>query len=141
MASQAGTNEPKIFAPVERCFRADLPATGRFLSWQMKWHEWGAQPNESNWWYAPVDPEIPSLSKVARDLYQRIDGNGYCRLDLRMNSAGDIFVVDVNANCALDVDEGTAMRLILQQSGLEVKDLLRIYLDYGIWRATQKSIS
>ncbi|KAI9004224.1 hypothetical protein BC832DRAFT_592915 [Gaertneriomyces semiglobifer] len=122
----------RTYAPVERVFNQDLPATARFLSFERKWNEWGAN---ANWWYDTVrDEQLQSkIRATTQETYAAIGGSGYARMDLRMDdTSGDIYVVDVNLNCSLDSDKGTAMGLILASSGVSFQQFVKEMIAFAL---------
>lgn len=124
----------RTYAIVERVFRKDVPEDQQFLSFGMKWDQYGAV--QGNWWYA-LAPEADQyrLQDVARETMTKINGNGYCRMDIRQDRAsGKSYVVDVNANCSIDYDPESAMALILSGSEMTFTDFLDALIRYGLER-------
>jgi len=128
----------RTFAAAERVFRKNLPKESQFLSWEMKWKEWGESARDPNahWWYAAApEADQAAIQAAAADVYKAVGGNGFARLDLRMDERdGKLYAVDVNANCSIDVDPNTAMGLILSMEKLNVKQLMSIFLEYAFRR-------
>jgi len=67
-----------------------------------------AMPNEENL-YEYLQPEselIPMLQQISIDAFKSVEGMGYGRLDIRMNTkTGGLYVLEVNAQCGLSEDE------------------------------------
>jgi D-alanine-D-alanine ligase len=62
----------------------------------------------------PVVPELDSelrarLQKVSLDAYRALRVRDYGRIDLRLAETGEIFVIEVNANCYLEEQSEFAM--------------------------------
>jgi D-alanine-D-alanine ligase len=93
-------NSLKIYPPVERVFHPHLPETERFLSFE---RYWGTEKSSSEAFcrFQLVDPDLLSrLYELTKRAYCAVDGNGYGRVDIRMDKAsGELFVLEVNANC------------------------------------------
>lgn len=126
----------KTYVVMERVFSQQVDLYQRFLSYDMKWVEWGLDANSGKkWWPAIAPPEEQAkLQDASRRIYEAVGGCGYCRMDLRMDLQGNVYVVDVNANCSVDCDEGSAMGLILQASDLSLTHFLETMLQYGMQR-------
>lgn len=102
----------------------------------MKWEEWGASASAGkSWWYAAAaQADSEHIEEIAKDIYKTVGGNGYCRMDLRMDSARNVYCVDVNANCSIDVDPDTAMGLILKTADLSFEGFVQVLLQWGFER-------
>eukprot|EP00743_Colponemidia_sp_Colp-15_P006236 GILK01006708.1.p1 GENE.GILK01006708.1~~GILK01006708.1.p1 ORF type:complete len:379 (+),score=62.41 GILK01006708.1:61-1197(+) len=119
-------NGYQTYAAVERVFRRDLPEHQQLLTYKRKWEEWGVSAEDDKEWFSAVAPiEVQeSVQHAALKAYKAAGGNGYARLDLRMDAKGRIFTIDVNANCALDFDELSAMGIALRGSNLTLTEFL-----------------
>jgi D-alanine-D-alanine ligase len=61
-----------------------------------------------------IIPEMPAelrakLQKVALDAYRALRVRDYGRIDLRLTESGEIYVIEVNANCYLERSSEYAM--------------------------------
>lgn len=111
------------YQPVERLFHPSLPETERFLSFDRLWEFYeteSAMPGQGNFYeYAPSAPELTGkLQQLTLDAYAAVGGEGYARLDIRMDKeSGQLFVLEVNAQCGLSEDEDhTSIGAILRFS-------------------------
>ncbi|MEG5163288.1 hypothetical protein QUB37_23155 [Microcoleus sp. AT3-A2] len=97
----------KIYPPVEIIFNSDLPETEQFLS-----HDryWGKDEGKTSWQmekpfvhYKLVASKLSErLCDLAKRAYCAVSGNGYGRVDIRMDKVSqELFVLEVNANCAI----------------------------------------
>lgn len=97
----------KIYPPVERVFHSSLPETERFLAYDWYWtkYEEGSpfSPEEPFCRYQLVAPPLhDKLCELSKRAYCAVGGNGYGRVDLRMDKASkELFVLEVNPNCAV----------------------------------------
>jgi len=124
----------RTYSAIERVFRKDVPQNQAFLSYDMKWDQYGS--SKGNWWYdlAPEEDQF-SLQDAARETMTKINGNGYARMDIRQDSrTKKHYVVDVNANCSIDYDPESAMALILRGSDMTFTDFLEDLIRYGLER-------
>lgn len=113
----------KVFEPVERVFHHSLPDEERFLSFDRLWEIYEDEtpmPQEENFYeYKPVADEAitDQLKKLSLEAYASVRGTGYTRIDFRMDAKGQIYVLEVNAQCGLSEDENhTSIGAILRVS-------------------------
>ncbi|WP_293251811.1 SET domain-containing protein-lysine N-methyltransferase [Nannocystis sp.] len=84
---------PQVYAPVEVGF----PAHESFLHFDLKWREYRHMAA------LPVtDAALAArLEQLGQRLFTASKGSGYCRLDVRMDADGRLFVLDINPNASL----------------------------------------
>ncbi|MGC4116117.1 MAG: hypothetical protein QM765_16355 [Myxococcales bacterium] len=85
-----------------------------------------------------LETEVVEISQAA---WKALGGDGYGRVDLRLDEAGRPFVIEVNANCSLEVgpescDCGT-MVLAARLAGWDDTALLDAILSAGLARAAR----
>ncbi|KAF8938946.1 hypothetical protein EDD21DRAFT_341858 [Dissophora ornata] len=128
----------RVYKVLERVFRSQIPERERMLTHEMKWGDNNYGTDESvktaSWWMQICsDADQKRLQPMAEDIYASFGGNGYCRMDLREDHrTGQVFVVDVNANCSIDEDEDCAMGKILKASGLTLGQFFSILMEDAI---------
>lgn len=117
-------DKARIYEPVERIFHPSLPDHEQFLSFDRLWEiyeEEKAMPNGENFYEyeLPDTSLVDEIKKISWDAYVATKGNGYTRVDLRMDKAAKkIVVLEVNAQCGLSEDEDyTSIGAILRFSG------------------------
>jgi D-alanine-D-alanine ligase len=138
----ADTERLHVYTPAERVFHASLRPEERFLSYDRLWEVYEREspmPNgEFFWEYAPVTGALADeIVRVSLAAYESVGGRGYGRVDLRQCSAtGALFVLEVNAQCALSEDENyTSVGAILRFSGASFASLVARLLDDAVRRA------
>jgi D-alanine-D-alanine ligase len=140
-----GYADCQTFAAAQRCFRSTLPSTQQFLYFDMKWKEWGQdQAAGKSWWYAVAPAEYQQqIQQTAKEVYRAVGGNGYARMDLRMDQrTGQLFVIDVNANCSLDGDDESALGIILRGEGCGLSTVIeRMLCDALVKQANQQFVA
>ena len=103
-------NQPesiKIYPPVERVFHSSLPETEQFLAYELYWTKDGEEsslpPSEPFCRYQLVTPPLhDKLCELSKRAYCAVGGNGYARVDIRMDKTSQqLFVLEVNANCGI----------------------------------------
>lgn len=84
---------PKAYPPIEFIF----PPGESFKHFNLKWIDWEqltAKPVE--------DPALAlRLMDAGRKLFSGLNGVSYGRCDMRMNAAGEIFILEINPNCGI----------------------------------------
>lgn len=122
----------RIYPPVERLFHAALPPTEQFLSYDRLWavHEREAPMQDGGelWEYQPAPEALRErLEQLSWDAYAAVHGQGYGRVDLRMDAAsGELHVLEVNAQCGLSEDENyTSIGAILRFADRSFAGLVR----------------
>ncbi|HEV1286269.1 MAG TPA: hypothetical protein VNU44_13190 [Bryobacteraceae bacterium] len=124
----------RCLPPAERVFNPSIPDGEKFLSYERYWglYREEAPPPDGLAFYAyeACDPRLaPMLEDISKRAYQAVHGKGYARVDLRMDRAtGELFVLEVNANCGLSEDDQTSTGCILKISGMKLSELLEMIL-------------
>jgi D-alanine-D-alanine ligase len=114
-----------IYPPVERVFHKSLKEEEKFLSFDRLWETYDEEKpiGEHEDFYNYFPPANEAIAKAINELswqaYCAVQGTGYGRVDLRMDSAtGNLYVLEVNAQCGLSEDENyTSIGAILRLSG------------------------
>jgi len=100
-----------VYKPVERIFHESLSENERFLSFDRLWEIYEDEtpmPNGGNFYhYSPCDSRLSKeICKLSLDAYCAVKGEGYTRIDIRMDAATKkLYVLEVNAQCGLSEDE------------------------------------
>ena len=121
-----------VYPAVERVFHATLPPTEQFLSFDRLWEVYERESplgeDEYLWQYAAAPPDLQQrICDVSWEAYKAVGGRGYGRVDLRMDaSTGEMFVLEVNAQCGLSEDENyTSIGAILRLAGRSFSSMVR----------------
>jgi D-alanine-D-alanine ligase len=85
----------------------------------------------------PVVADLPDelrarLQKIALDAYRALRVRDYGRVDLRLTETGDIYVIEVNANCYLEKDSEFATAAAA--AGIEYPQLVQKIVDLAVER-------
>jgi len=103
-----GNKEP-IVLPISEIDFSEMPEHHpRIVTYASKWiAESEAYQKEKPLCPAPLSPEVERRVKsIALKAYRVIGCRDYARVDIRMNSDGDIFVIEVNPNPDISRDAG-----------------------------------
>ena len=113
-----------VYKPVERIFHESLKEEERFLSFDRLWEIYEDEtpmPNGGSFYsYSPCEARLSrAIRKLSLDAYCAVRGQGYTRIDIRMDSATKkLYVLEVNAQCGLSEDEDyTSIGAILRFAG------------------------
>ena len=80
---------------------------------------------------ANVDPALEArLHKAALDVFNALGGKDYGRVDMRMDSQGELFVLEYNPNPCISPDAGFAKALAA--AGLSYKDFVAELIDANL---------
>jgi len=81
-------NDPFVYPPAE----LNIPNGEGFLHSQVKWDEWVHLKQ--------VEDEVlgTRLKEMTKKMYLAMSGVGYARADVRMNEAGELFMLEINPN-------------------------------------------
>lgn len=103
--------DPFAYHPVE--FR--FPKGESFKHFDLKWKDYEAMTC-----VACDDMELAErLKDISRKLFIGLNGAGYGRCDVRMNDKGELFMLEINANCDVAYppeESGSADLILLQQA-------------------------
>jgi D-alanine-D-alanine ligase len=126
----------KVYEPIERVFHASLPDEEKFLSFDRLWEIYENEtpmPNEENFYeYFPVatDEVNADLKQLSLEAFASVKGTGYARIDFRMDEKGNIYVLEVNAQCGLSEDEDyTSIGAILRVSNKSFTQIIVAVLE------------
>ena len=127
-----GTVKPYVYPAVERVFHESLREEEKFLSFDRLWEiyeEEAPMPEEANFYNYALAPDFlqNALAHLSLDAYRSVGGQGYARLDIRMDGeTGKLFVLEVNAQCGISEDENfTSIGAILRYADASFADLIR----------------
>ncbi len=104
-------NEPHAYRPVEFLF----PQGERFKHFDLKWKDFEAMTCIQ----CEDDALAARLEDMSRKLFTGLNGAGYGRCDIRMNAAGELFMLEINPNCdiayPLEEAAGTADLILMYE--------------------------
>ena len=106
-----GNREPVAFPPVEMDFSGLPEGDPRTsLGTKAKWKKNSVEYKGTKSVLADIPDELRAkLQKAAVDAYRALRVRDYGRVDLRLTETGEIYVIEVNANCYLEAESEFAM--------------------------------
>jgi D-alanine-D-alanine ligase len=98
-----GNQELTVFPPIEMDFSGLPEGSLRVLDNHAKWNESSERYQGTKAVLPDLEPELQArLQGAARDAYRALRVRDYGRVDLRLAESGEIYVIEVNANCYLE---------------------------------------
>ena len=116
--------------PAERVFHPSIPPEERFLSYDRYWACYQAESappaGEAFYAYQRCGDDLQArLTQLGQAAYIACRGHGYGRVDIRKDSkSGELYVLEVNANCGLSGDDQTSLGSILKIADMSFARLI-----------------
>ena len=128
-----GNREPIALPPIEVDFSGMPEGMPRILGSKAKWSPESVEYKGTKSVLADLPDELRArLQKTAVDAARALRVRDYGRVDLRLTETGDIYVIEVNANCYLEKDSEFAVAAKAQ--GLEFPELIQRIVDLALER-------
>ncbi len=132
VVAEAATNDCTAYNPLEFVF----PEGKKFKTYSLKTSELHKESN--------IPCEEPQLAQrlqdAAKKIFKAFNGEGYARLDFRVNDKNEIFFLEINFTCSVFYDkgyEGSADYILLNDA--EGKEgFLKKIIEEGIYRHEEK---
>jgi D-alanine-D-alanine ligase len=100
-----GNAELAVFPPIEMDFSGLKEGSLRVMDNQAKFDETSERFHGTKAVLASIEPELRAkLQKASIDAYRALRVCDYGRVDLRLTETGEVYVIEVNANCYLEKD-------------------------------------
>ena len=135
------SQKPFVYPPVERVFHESLPDLEKFLSFDRLWEFYEAEnpigDYEDFYNYFPVaDSLAKEIIALSKEAYRAVGGVGYARIDLRRDDVtGQLYVLEVNAQCGLSEDEDyTSIGAILRYANEPYHQMLQLIINDALKR-------
>jgi D-alanine-D-alanine ligase len=130
--------------PGERVFDTRVPPGERFLAYERYWGEPDPDrpipilPTDPCYRYAlPPADVTPALTDLARRAFRAVHGESYARVDLRREErTGELFVLEVNAQCGLSATDSSTVGSLLNLSKQPMAPIIERILRHGMRRST-----
>lgn len=118
-----GNREPVAFPPIEMDFSGLPDGAPQVLDSKAKWDKNSVEYKGTKAVLATIPDELKAkLLKVSLEAYRALKVRDYGRVDLRLSETGEIFVIEVNANCYLE--QGSEFATAAAAAGLEYPALI-----------------
>jgi D-alanine-D-alanine ligase len=128
-----GNQEPIAFPPIEIDFSNMPEDAPRVLDARAKFDESTPEYQGTRPIVADVDDQLRArLQQTALDACRALRVRDYGRVDLRVAETGDIYVIEVNANCYLEQESEFAMAAAA--AGIEYCELISRIVEHALDR-------
>jgi D-alanine-D-alanine ligase len=135
-----GNHEPMAFPPIEMDFSGLPDGSPRVMDAKAKFDESSAEYKGTRAVVADVPDELKGrLQKAAVAAYRALRVRDYGRIDLRLTEAGEIYVIEVNANCYLE--RGSEFATAAEADGVDYDALVNRILDAAVQRYKSHVVS
>lgn len=133
-----GNQDPLVFPPVEMDFSGLPEGSLKVMDNEAKFDESSARFRGTKAVIAQMDPALRfRVQKTALDAYRALRVRDYGRIDLRVTEGGEVFVIEVNANCYLE--KNSEFALAAKEHGIEYDDLVGRIADLAVERFKQRT--
>jgi len=133
-----GNREPYALPPIEMDFSGLPDGVPRILGSAAKWSPGSAEFRGTRATIPDLPDELRArLQRTAVDAYRALRVRDYGRVDLRLTETGDIYVIEVNANCYLD--RGGELAAAAAAAGLDYPRLIQSIVELATERQSATS--
>lgn len=122
----AGPNGPQVLPPAEIIFSNYPEGKPKVVGYSAKWNEESFEYKNTarTFDFKPSDKHIlTNLMELAKKCWLVFGLNGYARVDFRVDSSGQPWVLEVNANPCISPDSG--FYAACKQAGIPFKDAVK----------------
>jgi len=122
----SGPDGPEVLPPAEILFEGYVTGKPRIVGFRAKWDESSHEYQHTSrcFDFPPQDQELLcQLKRIALRCWQVFGLAGYARVDFRVDLAGNIWILEINANPCLSPDAG--FFAAVERSGLGLQDAVR----------------
>ena len=128
-----GNRDPLVFPPIEMDFSGLPDGMPRVLDSKAKWAENSVEYKGTRSLVASLPDELRArLHKASLEAYRALRVRDYGRVDLRLTPSGEIYVIEVNANCYLE--RSSEFAVAAQAAGLDYPGLINQLADLALER-------
>jgi D-alanine-D-alanine ligase len=128
-----GNQTPRALAPIEIDFSGLPDGVPHIVGRRAKWVESSREYKGTRSVLADMSDDLKRRVQIAAlAAYRALHVHDYGRVDLRVTSEGEIFVIEVNASCYLE--ESSEFAKAAAAEGLDYTALVNLIVDYAIDR-------
>jgi D-alanine-D-alanine ligase len=128
-----GNQEPIVFPPIEMDFSGLPDGSLKIMDNEAKFDTSSERYQGTRAVVAELPPELAAkLKKTALDAYRALCVRDYGRIDLRVTESGEIYVIEVNANCYLE--RGSEFAQAAKAHGVDYESLIGRIVDLAAER-------
>jgi D-alanine-D-alanine ligase len=122
----AGRDQPEVLPPAELVFVGYPAGKAHIVDYRAKWEEdsFEYQHIDRRYDFAPEDaPVVRRMAELASACWQVFGLRGYARVDMRLDDAQRLWILEINTNPCLSPDSGFVVAAI--RAGWEFPALIR----------------
>jgi D-alanine-D-alanine ligase len=135
-----GNQQPAAFPPIEIDFSGLKTGALHVMDALAKFDETSDRFQGTKAIIADLEPEVRArLQKVSVEAYRALRVRDYGRIDLRLTDTGEIYVIEVNANCYLE--QASEYASAAAAHGVEYPDLLNRIAELAVERHRQRRMA
>jgi D-alanine-D-alanine ligase len=128
-----GDRAPMAFPPIEMDFSGLPDGAPHVLDSKAKWAKKSVEYRGTKAVLADVPEQLRArVQKVALDAARALRVRDYGRVDLRLTEAGEVYVIEVNANCYLE--RSSEFATAAAAAGIDYPDLIQRIADSALER-------
>lgn len=124
---ETGEGEVTILPPAEMIFHNWPSGKPRIVGYSAKWDASSFEYKNTRRNFIRDEEISTALKNMALRCWKIFNLSGYARVDMRVSSEGQIFVIDVNANPCIAPDSGFVAAA--REAGFESRDVIREIID------------
>jgi D-alanine-D-alanine ligase len=133
-----GNEELTALPPLEMDFSGMKEGSLKVMDSEAKFDEKSERFHGTKAIVPDLEPELRArLQKVSLDAYRALRVRDYGRIDLRLAETGEIFVIEVNANCYLE--ETSEFAMAARAQGIEYPELVNRIAELALERWKHRS--
>lgn len=123
-----GNRDPKAFPPIEMDFSGLPEGSPHVLDSKAKWSKGSKEYKGTKSVLADIPDDLKAkLFKVSLEAFRALRVRDYGRVDLRVAETGEIYVIEVNANCYLE--QSGEFATAAAAAGMDYKTLINTLAD------------
>ncbi len=133
-----GNREPQAFPPIEMDFGGLPDGAPRILDNKAKWAVNSVEYKGTRSVLAQIPDDLRArLQQVSLDAFRALKVRDYGRVDLRLAETGEIYVIEVNANCYLE--KSGEFATAAAAAGLDYPALINRITDLAVQRQARSA--
>jgi len=134
-----GNQDPVVFPPIEMDFSGLPEGSLRVMDNKAKFDESSERYQGTRAVVAKIDPALTAkFQRTALAAYRALRVRDYGRIDLRVAESGEIYVIEVNANCYLE--RSSEFVLAAEAHGIEYVDLINRIVELASERWKHRTV-
>jgi D-alanine-D-alanine ligase len=135
--SVLGNQDPVVLPTIEMDFSGLTEGSLRVMDNKAKFDHTSDRFHGTKAVLATLEPGVEArLQRASMDAYRALRVRDYGRIDLRLTETGDVYVIEVNANCYLEQHSEFATAAAAQ--GIAYPELVNRIADLAIERSKQR---